>query len=1044
MSPKSSDTRSLLQDTKGRLDAIIRQLAAPGEVRLWRFWQGPPGAISPQEALHGDIASWQEVGTPHRWSTAAGDVWFRSAVTYPQDVEGIPTQGSPLELATTFLVYSRVYVNGQLAAGHDWWLDARTAPIPLTAAYEPGNPIEIACYVPQGDGLGHYGGAVVHCQRVEEAIRELALLRAQLTFSGFLAQRSGDLSRLAAWHEAVEGLPWAALKGRDWDAWRAGVAEGVARLAELTPEAKEYRVHAAAHAHIDMNWLWPWEDTVDVIRRDFATMDQLMARYPEFRFSQSQASTYWAAQVYDPDLLARVAERVRQGRWEVTANTWVENDLNMSCAEAQAHHFLYTRRYMRQLFGLAPRLIWEPDTFGHPATMPQIARKGGAEYYYFCRGGKRYPLFWWEAPDGSRLLGFQDLHWYNGVIEPQVVADSAAELAEQYGLHDSLLVYGVGDHGGGGTIRDLEEARRINAAPCLPRVELDSVTSFFDLVKASGVELPVVRGELNPVFAGCYTSHADVKRLNRLGETALLDAETTATVAALTAGYTYPRAALETSWQAVLFQQFHDILCGCGIGLTSKTAHAWAEPAIARAWGITNGALDAIVSRLETGTPPCLVVFNTLPWTRSGVVQAAVDWNCAWVQDDRSIRLPAQRAGEELIFVAQDVPALGCRVYYPGDATPLPDDGESVRSPWLLTLENARLRVEVHGQSGAIFRLLDTEAKRDLTHHAHGDPGAELVTAGVLNRLQVWWEQPHGMSAWKLGDISRVDHLVDGAQVRVVESGPVRGVVEVQRQFLHSSLRQRIMLYRGLRRIDFQTEVEWHEKGSETADAPMLRVRFEPHLGPTKATFQIPFGAIQRPADGQEVVAQMWADLSEEDGAYGVALLNDCKYGYQAHGNTLGLTLLRASYEPDQNPDEGLHRFTYAFYPHPGSWREAGVERRAQELNRPLLTRLVRTTPATRGAIQPGSAALHCAPEGVAVTGFKLAEEGEGVIVRLLEMNGEATTAELRLPLPIAEAEEVSLAEEPLEQGGEGLLIRDGSVQVALKPHEIRTLRLRV
>ncbi|MBC7262297.1 MAG: hypothetical protein H5T63_09810 [Chloroflexi bacterium] len=315
--------------------------------------------------------------------------------------------------------------------------------------------------------------------------------------------------------------------------------------------------------------------------------------------------------------------------------------------------------------------------------------------------------------------------------------------------------------------------------------------------------------------------------------------------------------------------------------------------------------------------------------------------------------------------------------------------------------------------------------------------------------MQIWWEQPHSMSAWKLGDISRVDHLVSGAQVRMTEAGPVRGVIEVRRDFLHSSLVQRIILYRQSRRIDFETEVEWHERGSDQMDAPMLRVSFAPFLRNTEATFQIPFGAIQRPADGQEVVAQMWADLSEVaaggDG-YGVALLNNCKYGHQAHGNTLGLTLIRASYEPDLNPDEGKHIFTYALYPHPGSWREAGVERRAQELNRPLLTRLVTQQRRLEDIPLAWSAvpALRCTSENIIVSAFKRAEDGEGLIVRLVEMHGKATTAQLHFLWPIRAAEEVSLAEEPMPGGAEWLVVSEGGMQVTMHPYEIKTVRLRI
>jgi len=1040
MATTKNDLLPILSEATAKLEEALQALGQPNLLRQWRFWHGPAGTVDPQRAISGDVSDWEEVTTPRGWSTASGETWLRGIVRYPEAVEGIPTAGSPLEMGINLPVHCRVYVNGELAAGHDWWLDARIAPIPLAEALHPGQSFEVACVIPQGDGLGGFGGARLRCQRVQETVNALELLRAQLAFSRFLAAQKGARAQ-SAWRKAVEGLPWAALAARDWGKWQTGAAEGIAKLAALVPEAKDYVVHAAGHAHIDMNWLWPWEDTVDVIRRDFRTMDQLMDRYPELHFTQSQASTYWAMEVYEPEILERVKARVAEGRWEVAANTWVENDMNMSSSEAIAHHFLYTRRYMEQLFGAKPRLLWEPDTFGHPATLPQITRKGGAEYHYFCRGGKGDPLFWWESEDGSRVLSVHEPHWYLGEINPWQTVEKSILLAERCGLQHSLMVYGVGDHGGGATIRDLEMARAIDAAPCLPTLRLDTVTAFFDAVKAANPELPVRRGELNPVFAGCYTSHADVKRLNRAGERTLTDAEAVATAAALLTGHPYPHAALEDSWRAVLFQQFHDILCGCGIGITSRTAHAWAEPAIARGKALADAALAALAKQLDTGDGPAACVFNSLPWSRTDPVALPVDWECAWVTDDRGQRLPAQRSAEGLLIVAEEVPALGFRVYRPGDATPLPGAGDvALAAP--LTLENAHLRVQVDARSGAITHLWDKEAKRDLAANAHNERNAGLDTTGPLNRLEVWWEQPHGMSAWQLGNISRIDRLVSGAEARLVESGPVRGTIEVRRSLLHSTLVQRLHLYRGSRAVVFDTEIDWHERGSDQTDAPMLRARFDATLGPTAATFQVPFGTIQRPADGQESAAQMWGDLTETTGEYGVALLNDCKYGYQAHGNTLGLTLVRASYEPDRNPDEGLHRFRYAYYPHLGTWQAAGVEEQAQGFNRPLLARAMQSAGA--GTLQPGAPAISIAGEGVVATTVKLAEAGGGdVIVRLLELRGEAAVAELRLARPILSAGEVSLDEEPLV-GAAPCAVADGAARVTLGPHEFKTIRLRI
>ncbi len=238
--------------------------------------------------------------------------------------------------------------------------------------------------------------------------------------------------------------------------------------------------------------------------------------------------------------------QVAAGRWEITANTWVEGDLNMAAGETLARQLLHARRYVESEFGVRPPVCWEPDTFGHTAAFPQLLAQSGVKYYYFCRAGKRHPLFWWESPDGSRVLACQDPNGYNGVVNPASVMDALLDFTGPTGVKRGLLVYGVGDHGGSGTARDIRAARRLDADPLMPRVTPSAAAAFYeaaldDLDAGPGRDsLPVVRGELNTVFEGCYTSHGDIKRLNRDAENALLTAETLATLAKLSTGAEYP------------------------------------------------------------------------------------------------------------------------------------------------------------------------------------------------------------------------------------------------------------------------------------------------------------------------------------------------------------------------------------------------------------------------------------------------------------------------------------------------------------------------
>jgi alpha-mannosidase len=1065
-----------IEPISAAINAKIAALQAPLANREWKFRILPPGEDAAVLSAPGyDDADWPVVTLSHSWSSLDGDAWFRTVSQLPAEVEGIAVAGSQIEMEVFLAIGASIYLDGVERYREPSWTDSRPVPLHLVDDYQPGTPLQLAVRANGGDGFGLFIRGQLRASKLADAVWALDLINAQLTFTRYLVERAAPAARRTlarAWEHAAAALRLDRLAANDWPAWNASVEAARAALAPFAELARTYTAYCVAHSHIDMNWLWPMAETVDVCRRDFATMDKLMAQHPEYRFSQSQAATYAMTEQAHPEIFERIKQRVAEGRWEITANTWVENDLNMASSEAMARQMLHTRRYTREKFGVSPLICWEPDTFGHPATIPQLLAQAGIKYYYFCRAGKRHPLFWWEGPDGSRVLGVQDPRGYGGDITASNIAGATIDFTAPTGTHSGLFVYGAGDHGGGGTARDIKAALRLDAEPFLPHVCLSAATTFYEAsladLKAAGqpgpdLGLPVVRGELNTVFEGCYTSHADIKRLNRASENGLLSAEAVATLAALLTGADYPAAALADAWKTTCFHQFHDILCGCAIGVTYREADERLSQVLATAGQVTAGALAALSGAVETGAGhgPRLVVFNPLAWERDDVVRLPAIVLGAEVPlalvDDAGHVAPAQLiegadGANELVFVAKAVPGFGVRVYRAADPGVAVDMSGLTADPRDNSASNGILSLRVNARSGALDRLVDLAAGIDTGAPPSGWGPEAKVNAGMLNRLHIYWEQPHPMSAWNIGDITRVDSLIAGAEVRVVESGPVAAVIEVKRRFLNSAFTQRIHLYRGLRRIDFRTEVDWHERGSAHSDAPMLRTTFAPFLDKTTATFEVPFGAVERAADGREVPALRWADLSEVAPAgrgrrvrgsrptYGISLLNDCKYGYQAHGNTLGLTLVRASYEPDVNPDEGLHRFTYALYPHPGDWREAGTVRRAAELNQPLLAV---ATDAHDGQLKPGQSWLACEGEAAVVSALKLAEdqpgEGRAVVVRLYAQDAAPADVRLRPAWPVAGASET----DPIEQPQHEVAVRRGEVGLALKPYEIKTVVLR-
>lgn len=430
--------------------------------------------------------------------------------------------------------------------------------------------------------------------------------RAQLDFAAFLLAEHASPD--PAWEGALAAAQRAAGE-------MAGDAAGLVAAVESCLEpfkavAKSYTVYLAGHAHIDMNWMWSWPETVAVTCDTFATVLDLMEAFPEFRFTQSQASVYEIVEQHHPELFARIAGRIKEGRWEVAASHWVEADKNLAGGEALCRHLLYTRAYMRARFGLATQdvpLDWSPDTFGHAATVPTYLARGGVKYLYLHRPGTwQQPVpeaFVWEGPDGARVLVRNDMRRaYNCVVEPNAILEAVRAFRRDTGLPFAMLVYGVGDHGGGPTRRDLLYRREMASWPVFPVLQPASARAFFDRFAAAGSALPVLRGELNAEFAGCYTTQALIKRANRHGEARLADAEFAALCDTCANGTSYPAERLAAQWRRVLFNQFHDILPGSCVHDARTYAHANFQEVAAATGTIETLALRRLAARVDTAS----------------------------------------------------------------------------------------------------------------------------------------------------------------------------------------------------------------------------------------------------------------------------------------------------------------------------------------------------------------------------------------------------------------------------------------------------------
>ncbi len=880
------------------------------------------------------------------------------------------------------------------------------------------------------------------------------------------------------------------------------VSEAEKILEPIGRAAKEYTLYCVGHAHIDMNWQWNWPETVSIINDTFSTVDRLMDEFPEFRFSQSQASTYLALKEYLPELYEKVRERIKEGRWEITASTWVEGDKNLACGEIMCRHLLYTKRFISEEFGIpidAIKLDWEPDLFGHAYTVPGVLARAGVKRYYFCRCGKGIRLFWWQGKDGSRVLAFDDgALWYNGEIGLDRAGAGAGfpdmtnqmfDFEKSTGLREYLFVYGVGDHGGGPTRRDLTLAIDMNTWPIFPNIKLSTTEEYFSIIEPKLPDnLPVIDDELNFIFPGCFTSQTNIKLANRYGENRLAEAESAAVIAWRLLGKPYPSSDLFIGWRNTMFNQFHDIIPGSGVKGTYEYAQGLFQETLTRTSMVKTTSLRAIAARVDTagadGIPADegpgskvgvgigagsgheselgsvstlsggavsaepFLIFNPNPWVRGDLAIVKV-WDKPIPADRVKVTSPS---GEEfsgqvvgrgnywghsfisVAFPAEKLPAMGYRVYTVSRSYSPIASRSGVSANGFNAIENEFFRVEVDQRSGAISSLIDKRT------------GYNLVPEGKrIGMLQWLLEAPHGMSAWEIGQIIKQVDFRDGATIDMPHRGPYLGTVRARHKLNDSSFTMEISLKAGVPRVEFNLNVNWLERGHPGYGVPMLKVVFPLAVRESKARFEIPFGYIERPTDGGEVPALRWVDLAgkrlDGDGTVGAVLLNDQKYGHSVIENETRLTLIRSSYDPDPLPELGDHKIRFALAPHDGNLSASEAAKAGYELNHQLEAV---ATNVHKGDLPAEKGFVSVRTPNVLLSGIKKAEDGDELIVRLYEMDGKATEAEVQMDpsliKPDSAAVETDILERPIPNNTAKL--EGGVLKVSVPAFGITTVKI--
>ena len=1022
----------------------------------WRHHADMPHPEDP--AL--DDAAWQLMKTGDKWND---DRVLRRWLQLPGKVHGYAIQGSrvllDLELRSQMTIEMSVYSNGSLVFHGT---DEMQQPILLTETAQPDQRFLIAIRA-HADQNAEISIARAQLKIEPPSTRpDPSFLRDEIIASipVIVAYEEGRSEREQQLDTAVKTIDFEALDNGDQVAFDTSLRKAQARLELLSPYVKQFTIRAVGNAHIDMAWLWPWTETVEVVRNTFRSVLDLMREYPDFKFTMSSARTYeWMEEKY-PELFAEIQTRVKEGRWEVIGGMWVEPDLNMPDGESLVRQILVGKTYFRNKFGVDVKIGWNPDSFGYNWQLPQIYKKSGMDYFVtqkllWAKDFTTFPykLFWWEAPDGSRLLTYFP-HDYAGGIEAERLGNDLSVWAPAiYGpkLTDApemMHLYGVGDHGGGPTRNMLDNAQRLMSPNTVfPKLEFSTATAFFhDLEpKIPSLNVPVWKDELYFQYhRGVFTTQSETKRRIRRSEETLLNAEKLASIAMLEQR-PYPQEEMQSAWKRLLFDHFHDIMPGSGIAVNYLDAQRNLRDVRRVGNDIIRDSMGEIAAHIDTqrsGVP--VVVFNTLSWTRAEVAELEAQLPAPAQQvevvDGTGRSAPSQLLAIDPVthrvrlLVEVNVPGFGYSTYFVHASTK-PPAASSLKAT-ASTLENEFVRLKIDPKTGCMTSLFDKRSQTEALAPAETDTGGPKKFA-CGNLLQTFHDLPKQWDAWNIDADFEDQHwdLDSADEVRLMESGPLRAVIRIRKHFQNSSFIQDVTMYAGVPRVDVKMQADWHEKHI------LLKVAFPVSARNMKATFEIPYGSIERPTTRNtpaekaefEVPALRWADIS--DAKHGFSLLNDSKYGYDAKDNVLRLSLLRSPAWPDPHADEGHHEFTYAVYPHGGDWRDAQTVRHGYELNYRLIPY---TTDNHQGSLPGAHSFLDLQADDIVLTAAKRAEMDDSLVLRFYEWAGKESDVKITLPSGARSAFDADLMERPIAE----LPIQGGTLSVHTKPYEIKTVKI--
>ena len=993
-----------------------------------------------------DDSSWDDFSTGSSWGGYGEYQWFRKDIVIPKEFDGDKVAlrlDSPGDLVWKAAAEYTVFLNGKLTQG----LDIFHQELLLSEKAKAGDVYKIAIlgFSPLADKK-----TVTKTKLVAiDPVAETYYFNIKVAFDSFLELEEKNPDHFLVQeiiNESVNRIDFRIPKS---DAYYDSLKDAnnliEEKLYKSLSSKNEVTISAIGHTHIDVAWLWQLSHTREKCARSFSTVDRLMDRYPEYIFMQSQPQLYQYMKDTQPELYGRIKKRIAENRWEPEGGMWVEADCNLISGESMIRQFLIGKDFFKKEFGKDSKILWLPDVFGYSAAMPQILKKCGINYFLTTKISwnkfNRMPVdtFYLKGIDGTKVLthfmttpelraafihGLPYKKTYNGEMCSKAVTKSWEAYAQKKINKDLIMAFGYGDGGGGPSKEMLEISRRLKDFPSLPKVRMQFPSEYFASLeeRLRKESVPEWVGELYLEYhRGTYTSMARNKKLNRKCEFLYLNIEAFS-VLAETFGYTYPRERLNENWKTILLNQFHDIIPGSSIGAVYDDSLEQYLQVVAEGETLLDNALDFICAKIKAGKDSA-AVFNPNSNCGSGLaeIECPDDVNEA-VSSDGTVYPMQKTGGNKKTFFAPEVPSKGYSVFsFRKNNNPKPAD---------IIIEKQRME-------NRFFTIL-LDDKATITSIFDKRAGREVLPEGQrANVLQSFEDKPINFNAWDIDAYytEKMWEIDDVQSVEVISQGPVSGTLRINRTYLNSTIRQDIIIYNDIDRIDFKTHIDWHEQEI------LLKAAFPVDINATRATYEIQYGNLERNTHANtswdeakfEVCMHKWMDLSEGD--YGVSILNDCKYGGDVHGNVMRLTLLKSGNYPYPKADQEEHSFTYSLYPHKGTWKEADTIGRAYSLNNPFIAKML---PGQAGPLPESISFVGCDNSNVIIESVKKAEHEEAYILRLYESCNTHSKINLTFYKDLSSVFECNMLEENEKQ----LAFHKNGFSCILKPFEIKTFKV--